>query len=110
MIAMHMFWSRYQWNAQATIVRLSKSLRARGYVVWLDIDCMKGSTMDAMAQAVDDAECVLYAVSLAYKVRGGHNVVAAHGRVSEELRQPRVCAAGICKLPFRARIRPPAGR
>jgi hypothetical protein len=34
-----------------------------------DLDCMKGSTMDAMSEAVDVAEVMLFGVSAAYKVR-----------------------------------------
>jgi hypothetical protein len=39
------------------------SLRHRGYEVWLDIDSMKGSTIDAMSDAVDHAAVMLYGVS-----------------------------------------------
>ena len=38
----------YAWSVQETIKRLRTSLVSRSYVVWLDIDCMAGSTMDAM--------------------------------------------------------------
>ena len=33
---------------QKTIERLVRSLQIRGYSTWFDVDCMKGSTMDAM--------------------------------------------------------------
>ena len=35
-----------------------------------DIDQMKGSTMDAMSKAVDEADVMLYGVSLGYKESG----------------------------------------
>ena len=41
----HIFVS-YQWNVQATIERVVRSLQARGFIVWYDLDCMKGSTVD----------------------------------------------------------------
>ena len=56
-----------QWNAQATIQRLNESLIAREYVTWFDLTNMKGSTMDAMSDAIEGAEVMLYGVSLAYK-------------------------------------------
>jgi hypothetical protein len=38
----------YQWDGQATVMRINESLIARGYVTWFDLTNMKGSTMDAM--------------------------------------------------------------
>ena len=55
---------------QATTKRLVGSLQRRGYRVWFDLYHMKGSTMDAMSDAVDEAEVMLYCVSLAYKESG----------------------------------------
>jgi hypothetical protein len=56
-----------QWNVQATIQRLNESLMARSYVTWFDLTNMKGSTMDAMSDAIEGADVMLYGVSLAYK-------------------------------------------
>ena len=52
---------------QATIQRLNKSLIARAYVTWFDLTNMKGSTMDAMSDAIEGADVMLYGVSLRYK-------------------------------------------
>ena len=60
----------YQWDVQPTIQRLVASLQARGYVVWFDLERMKGSVVDAMSDAIDNAEVMLYAVSEAYKESG----------------------------------------
>ena len=49
------------------IERLVRSLQTRGYLVWFDVDMMKGSTVDAMSDAVDNAEVMLFCVSLEYK-------------------------------------------
>ena len=57
----------YQWNVQATIQRTNDSLIARGYATWFDLTNMKGSTMDAMSDAIERADVMLYGVSLAYK-------------------------------------------
>ena len=56
-----------QWDVQATIKRANESLIARGYVTWFDLTNMKGSTMDAMSDAIEGADVMLYGVSLAYK-------------------------------------------
>ena len=63
MVALH----TDQWNAQPTIQRINQSMIARGYVTWFDLTNMKGSTMDAMSEAIDSADVMLYGVSLAYK-------------------------------------------
>ncbi len=60
----------YQWDVQKTIARIVRSLQARGYDVWFDLDRMKGSAMDAMSEAVDGSCLVLFGVSLAYKESG----------------------------------------
>ena len=62
-------WYNYadQWLHQATIRRLDEWLIARGYVTWFDLTNMKGSTMDAMSDAIEGADVMLYGVSLAYK-------------------------------------------
>ena len=55
-------------DVQSTIARLNESLIARGYVTWFDLTNMKGSTMDAMSDAIEGAAVMLYGVSLPYKV------------------------------------------
>ena len=42
-------------------------LKRRGYLVWFDLERMKGSVMDAMSEAVEGAELMLYCVSEKYK-------------------------------------------
>jgi TPP-dependent pyruvate/acetoin dehydrogenase alpha subunit len=49
-----------QWDAQATVKRINESLIERGYVTWFDLTNMKGSVMDAMSEAVEGAEVMLY--------------------------------------------------
>lgn len=57
----------YPWVFQPTMIRLNESLKARGFICWFDLEDMTGSTMDAMANAVDSAAVMVYGVSLAYK-------------------------------------------
>jgi hypothetical protein len=57
----------YNWDHQDTILRVVKALQLRGYRMWVDVEQMKGSTVDVMAAAVEDAEVMLIGVSRAYK-------------------------------------------
>ena len=66
---------------QPTVLRVAKSMRERGFRVWVDTEMMSGSTLDAMAAAVEGAHCVLICITERYKVRA--------------------CAA-VCFLPHRA--------
>ena len=57
----------YNWGHQTTIKRINLMLKERGYTVWIDIEKMKGSTVEAMADAVDNSAVVCYGISKAYK-------------------------------------------
>ena len=43
------------------------SLQAEGYAIWIDIEKMGGSTLEAMAHAVENAAVVLVCMSEKYK-------------------------------------------
>ena len=75
-----------QWDVQATIARLNESLIARGYATWFDMTNMKGSTVDAMSDAIERADVMLYGVSLRYKESA--NVCAALHCVLNSLNAP----------------------
>ena len=57
----------YQWDCQETIKRIVNELQARGFRTWFDLHNMKGSTVDSMSDAVDNAAVMLASISLAYK-------------------------------------------
>ena len=42
----------YQWDAQEVLVKVKNKLQASGYRVWMDLERMGGSTLEAMARAV----------------------------------------------------------
>ena len=60
----------YQWDVQPTVLRIATSMRTRNFNVWMDTEMMSGSTLDAMAAAVEDAHCVLICITERYKARG----------------------------------------
>ncbi|KAL8606719.1 hypothetical protein ACOMHN_018753 [Nucella lapillus] len=57
----------YQWSNQKVIMEICNSLRSRGFHVWMDVDNISGSTLQAMAEAVEKAEAVLMCMSSRYK-------------------------------------------
>ena len=57
----------YQWDSQEVLVEVKNRLRASGYRVWMDLEQMRGSTLDSMAEAVENASVVLVCVSRRYK-------------------------------------------
>ena len=57
----------YQWDSQEVLVELKNRLRESGYRVWMDLEQMGGSTLDAMAKAVENSSVVLVCVSERYK-------------------------------------------
>ncbi|XP_068740648.1 uncharacterized protein [Montipora capricornis] len=57
----------YQWDSQEVLVDVKNRLQANGYRVWMDLEQMGGSTLDAMAKAVENASVVLICVSQQYK-------------------------------------------
>eukprot|EP01045_Picozoa_sp_COSAG04_P038737 COSAG04_NODE_10516_length_771_cov_2.190476_1_plen_257_part_11 len=46
----------YNWDHQDVILRVVAWLQAHGYLVWVDTEQMKGSTVDTMALAVEGSE------------------------------------------------------
>lgn len=57
----------YEWGSQAKVLLIKEELENRGYHTWMDVDKMSGSTLEAMALAVEGAAAVLCCVSKKYK-------------------------------------------
>lgn len=47
------------------ILRIHSSLRSHKYRVWIDVEMMKGSTIDAMSEAIEGSEVICYGMTLA---------------------------------------------
>ena len=56
----------YTWKYQSTVLALRDALRAEGFRVWVDVEKMSGSTLQAMAGAVEGAAVVMFTVCQAY--------------------------------------------
>ena len=52
----------YQWDVQKVVKRVVAELQLRGYLVWLDVERMKGSVIDAMSAAVEGASLGFIAI------------------------------------------------
>lgn len=57
----------YNWGHQPIIKQICSNLRNNGIKVWMDVDDMQGSTLQAMASAVEKADIVLVCYSQKYK-------------------------------------------
>ena len=57
----------YCWEQQEVVLRIKAALAKRGIHCWLDVEQMSGSTVDAMADAIDKSYAVLFGISLGYK-------------------------------------------
>ena len=49
-----------------------------------DVDMMKGSTVDAMGEAIDNCDVMLYSVSEAYKESGNCRLEVGHSPLSAQ--------------------------
>jgi len=56
----------YQWDDQPTIIKIKQALATAGYTVWLDVEQMGGSTLQAMADAVEGSAVICVAASAKY--------------------------------------------
>lgn len=57
----------YQWDSQRTMVKVKDRLKGAGYKVWMDVEHMSGSTLEAMALAVEKSSVILICMSQKYK-------------------------------------------
>jgi|EP01043_Picozoa_sp_COSAG02_P006465 hypothetical protein len=78
----------YNWDHQEVITRVVEAVRQRGYVVWVDTEQMKGSTVDTMALAVEGCAVMLIGVSRAYKESSNCRMEAQYGMQKKKDRVP----------------------
>ncbi|XP_072031839.1 uncharacterized protein [Amphiura filiformis] len=57
----------YQWDSQEQMIKVKERLTSAGYNIWMDVDKMEGNILSTMADAVENAEVVLVALSRKYK-------------------------------------------
>ena len=84
----------YCWDQQEVIKRIHSALTARGYRVWIDFEQMRGSTVDSMAVAVENAEVILIGVSKQYKESTNCRLEANYSMQREVPAIPLMLVAG----------------
>ena len=57
----------YNAASRPLCLKIKENLEAFGHRVWIDVDDIHGSSLDAMAKAVEDASCVLMCVTEKYR-------------------------------------------
>ncbi|XP_064635353.1 uncharacterized protein LOC135492695 [Lineus longissimus] len=57
----------YQWDVQPLMIRIKDMLKSHGYKIWMDVEHMQGSTLSAMADAIEQSSAVIVAMSQKYK-------------------------------------------
>eukprot|EP00550_Attheya_septentrionalis_P005492 CAMPEP_0198296402 /NCGR_PEP_ID=MMETSP1449-20131203/32327_1 /TAXON_ID=420275 /ORGANISM="Attheya septentrionalis, Strain CCMP2084" /LENGTH=605 /DNA_ID=CAMNT_0043997009 /DNA_START=14 /DNA_END=1831 /DNA_ORIENTATION=+ len=57
----------YNWAVQDVVVKIKSELESAGFEVWLDLEKMSGSTLQAMAEAVEDSAVIISCVSQKYQ-------------------------------------------
>uniref|UniRef100_K1PV25 Uncharacterized protein n=1 Tax=Magallana gigas TaxID=29159 RepID=K1PV25_MAGGI len=57
----------YQWDSQSTMLKVKESLKEAGFKVWMDVENISGSTLEAMSLAIENAAVVLIGMSKKYK-------------------------------------------
>ena len=84
----------YNWDHQSTVLRVTKSLKARGFHVWIDVESIEGSTVDSMAEGVENAAVMLIGVSRAYKESSNCRLEAQYGMQKKKPMIPLIVQAG----------------
>eukprot|EP01045_Picozoa_sp_COSAG04_P021175 COSAG04_NODE_2250_length_4446_cov_52.316310_5_plen_794_part_00 len=84
----------YNWDHQHVILRVVAWLQTHGYLVWVDTEQMKGSTVDAMALAVEGSEVMLIGVSRPYKESSNCRMEAQYGLQKKKAMVPLMMQEG----------------
>jgi len=75
----------YNWGSQPVVVQLVQNLKSRGYKVWIDLEQMSGSTLEAMAQAIEESDLILMGVTEKYRLSATCRI---EGEYSFSLKKP----------------------
>ena len=65
----------YEWRTQQQVMLLKEELMEQGFTVWMDVDRMMGSTLEAMAAAIEQSDAIIMCVTHRYK----ESQAALHG-------------------------------
>ena len=57
----------YNRNSRPLCIKIKAELERLGHSVWIDIENIHGSTIEAMAKAIEESKCVLICMTEDYK-------------------------------------------
>jgi len=57
----------YSWKQKERMRQLASFLKKEGFSIWIDVEQMKGSALDKMAEAVENSSVIIVGVSASYK-------------------------------------------
>eukprot|EP00730_Choanoeca_flexa_P008075 TRINITY_DN12437_c0_g1_i12.p1 TRINITY_DN12437_c0_g1~~TRINITY_DN12437_c0_g1_i12.p1 ORF type:complete len:327 (+),score=51.27 TRINITY_DN12437_c0_g1_i12:1125-2105(+) len=75
----------YSWAHQKFMLMIKEWLEAEGFKVWMDVEQMQGSVLEAMAGAVEAADCIVVCMSPEYKES---NACRTEGEYAYRLKKP----------------------
>ena len=84
----------YNWEYQSTVLRVIKTLKARGFFVWVDVESVEGSLVDSMAEGVENAAVMLIGVSRSYKESSNCRLEAQYGMKRNKPMIPLILQTG----------------
>jgi len=85
----------YQWDSQATVKKLAEVLKKAGYNVWLDLEQMSGSTLTAMAEAVEGSTVVLVGLSAKYQASKNCRLEGEYAHLQSKIIIPMMMEANF---------------
>lgn len=88
----------YAWDGgygQIVARKIAANLKSRGLKVWIDTDEMKGSFLDAMAQAVNDSYAFVLCASDKYRTSNNCRLEASSAHLQHKLIIPVVVGSSI---------------
>lgn len=68
----------YNSQSRSDCLKIKAELEQLGYSVWIDIENISGSSLEAMAKAIENSQCVLMCMSEKYKQSPNCRAVCAH--------------------------------
>jgi len=57
----------YSWSQQTKAIQLRDYLKGKGYKIWIDVEMMKESILESMADAVESSFLIICCISSSYK-------------------------------------------
>jgi len=85
----------YNWDHQALIVKLKQELVKQGIHVWLDLEQMNGSTLMAMAEAVEHSKVFLVCMTEKYQNSDNCRLEGEYAMQQKKLVIPLMAQSGF---------------